>query len=82
MAEPRNPLVDPKPGDWIAGTGPKGPQEIRIDWIGKDEVYMVRFRDREQEGVAFRMAIESYREQAVTGRVVWRTEDGLRPVCS
>jgi hypothetical protein len=93
-AEERDPRVNPKAGDWIAGTGPTGiGQEIRVDGLRDGDVYMCRFAAHpplvgSKEAVPplpvgfavpFRMPLATYREQAARGRVLWRAEQGARP---
>lgn len=80
----RNPLVDPKPGDWITGVGLSGRRnEIRIDFVAPDEVSFVRFLDGDEDildrAQPRRLPLARYRAEAPSGAVLWRAEDGPRP---
>ena len=77
----RDPRVDPRAGDWLAGTGPSGkPQELRIDDVRNGEVYMAHFYTGEEEARNMkRMPLDAFQKAAQgSATVVWWAEQGKR----
>jgi hypothetical protein len=80
----RNPLTDPRPGDWFGGRNLQGQdREVRIDFVDvvadETQVRCAAFLPGSDEAFSlFSMNLHDFRAAAVRqgARVLWRAEDG------
>jgi hypothetical protein len=80
----RNPLTDPRPGDWFGGQNLQGQdREVRVDFVddvaGETQVRCAAFLPGSDEAFSlFSVNLHDFRAAAVRqcARVLWRSEDG------